>query len=463
MGVAGVEEVRADVGDAAAMEALVARSDAVIHLATLQRRPRGLVKTSFQGTFNLLDAIARGKTPKRFILASGDAVNGIYYNRQPVPIREDMPLVAYPGYYPLSKVVEEAMAQQYHYQQGVPTVTLRMSWIHAEDDILTHLTVADPQFGVPVWRELMSDSQRARFQGGGDAAVALRHPDGRPMLRHIVAVEDCVQAFLLALRVDGIEGQTFMIAMNDPFNYVEAAGLRRPATGRGDARSGRSGGPGFLHRHDQSPLRARLPAAIRYRVLDRPSRPVPPQRAGPPRAIADSKDRSHQTMSLEDRVILITGGTSGIGEAGTELFARQGAKVVTMSIQPQEGKALLKSFAAEGHACLFHHGDVTRESDVKAAVDLAVSKFGRLDAAWSNAGLLRNQKITESEGRGFPRPGERQPVGPGAGGQTRHPGHGTAGQGGHLLYDLRGGRYRFSATRRLRRLEGGAGGPDAVA
>ena len=106
VGIAGVEEVRADVGDAAAMEALVAHSDAVIHLATCKEDREALVETSFQGTFNLLDAIARGKTPKRFILASGDAVNGIYYNRQPVPIREDMPLVAYPGYYPLSKVVE---------------------------------------------------------------------------------------------------------------------------------------------------------------------------------------------------------------------------------------------------------------------------------------------------------------------------------------------------------------------
>lgn len=221
--VTGVEEVRADVGDAAAMETLVARSDAVIHLATCKEDREAVVKVSCQGTFNLLDAIARGKTPKRFILASGDAVNGIYFNPQPVPIREDMPLVAYPGYYPLSKVLEEAMTQQYFHQQGVPTVILRISWIHAEDDILTHLTVAGEQFGVPVWRELMSEDQRARFKGGGDAAVALRHPDGRPMRRQIVAVEDCMQAFLLALRVPNIEGQTFMIAMNDPLDYVEAA------------------------------------------------------------------------------------------------------------------------------------------------------------------------------------------------------------------------------------------------
>jgi nucleoside-diphosphate-sugar epimerase len=223
VGVPGVREVLLDLGDAKAVEEVVARSDAVIHLATCKEDREGVIGLSARGTFNLLDAAMRTKALKRFILASGDAVNGIYFNPQPLPIREDMPLVAYPGYYPLSKVIEEAMTQQFYHQAGVPTVILRMSWIHGEDDVLRHLTVAGEQFGVPVWRELMSDRQRARFASGEDAAVALRHPDGRPMRRHIVAVEDCVQAHLLALEREGVEGQTFMIAMNEPFDYVETA------------------------------------------------------------------------------------------------------------------------------------------------------------------------------------------------------------------------------------------------
>ena len=223
VGVAGVEETQLDVADAAAVEQIVSQSDAVIHLATCKEDREAVIRVSAQGTFNLLDAAMRTKRPKRMILASGDAVNGIYFNPQPAPIREDMPLVAYPGYYPLSKVIEEAMFQQYYHQAGVPTVCLRMSWIQAEDDILNHLTVAGDQFGVPVWKELMSDKQRAEFAGGRNAAVALRHPDGQPMRRHVVAVEDCIQAYLLALKREGIEGQTFMIAMNDPFNYVDAA------------------------------------------------------------------------------------------------------------------------------------------------------------------------------------------------------------------------------------------------
>jgi len=223
VGVPGIEEIQGSVTDAGLVDDLVARSDAVIHLATCKEDRDGVIQVSAQGTFNLLDAAMRTKQPKRVILASGDAVNGIYFHPQPVPIREDMPLVAYPGYYPLSKVLEEAMFQQYYYQAGVPTVCLRISWIHAEDDILNHLTVAGECFGVPVWKELMNDGQRAVYGDGRDAAVALRHPDGRPLLRHIVAVEDCVQAFLLALQRDGIEGQTFLIAMTDPFNYVDAA------------------------------------------------------------------------------------------------------------------------------------------------------------------------------------------------------------------------------------------------
>jgi len=218
-----VEEVQLDIADGPAVEAQVARSDAVIHLASCKEDREAVIKVSAQGTFNLLDAAMRTKKPKRMILASGDAVNGIYFNPQPVPIREDMPMVAYPGYYPLSKVLEETMFQEYYWQAGVPTVCLRMSWIQAEDDILTHLTVAGDQFGVPVWSELMNAEQRARYAGGRDAAVALRHPDGTAMRRHVVAVEDCVQAYLLALKTEGIEGQTFMIAMTDPFNYVEAA------------------------------------------------------------------------------------------------------------------------------------------------------------------------------------------------------------------------------------------------
>jgi UDP-glucose 4-epimerase len=223
VGIDGVEEVQGSVADAQLIEDLVGRSDAVIHLATCKEDREALLSVSVQGTFNLLEAAVRTGRPKRVILASGDAVNGIYFNPQPFPIREDLPLAAYPGYYALSKVLEETLFRQYYCQAGVPTVCLRISWIHADDDILNHLTVAGECFGVPVWSELMDPRQREVYGRSRDAAVALRHPDGRPMRRQIVAVADVVSAFLLALTRDGIEGETFLIAMADPFDYPAAA------------------------------------------------------------------------------------------------------------------------------------------------------------------------------------------------------------------------------------------------
>ena len=98
---------------------------------------------------------------------------------------------------------------------------------------------------------------------------------------------------------------------------------------------------------------------------------------------------------LKDKVILVTGGTSGIGEGCTELFARSGAKVVTASIQEDEGNALARRLTGEGHQCVFQRADVSNEDDVKAMVAVAVERFGRLDAVHANAGVLRNQKITD--------------------------------------------------------------------
>jgi NAD(P)-dependent dehydrogenase (short-subunit alcohol dehydrogenase family) len=98
---------------------------------------------------------------------------------------------------------------------------------------------------------------------------------------------------------------------------------------------------------------------------------------------------------LSGQTILVTGGTSGIGKASAELFSRCGAKVVTMSIQDEAGRALAEQLSGEGHDCVFHYGDVSQEKDVKAAIDLAVERFGRLDAVYANAGVLRNQKITD--------------------------------------------------------------------
>ena len=88
---------------------------------------------------------------------------------------------------------------------------------------------------------------------------------------------------------------------------------------------------------------------------------------------------------LDDKVAVITGWSSGIGATSAEQFVQEGARVVVADIQEEEGRALAESL---GEAAVFARTDVTREQDVQAAVELAVSHFGRLDIMFNNAGIL---------------------------------------------------------------------------
>src|SRR4051812_43800869 len=86
---------------------------------------------------------------------------------------------------------------------------------------------------------------------------------------------------------------------------------------------------------------------------------------------------------LDGKVALITGGTSGIGEATVELFIAEGAKVVIVGRNADKGAEMVGKLGSNAH---FFQADVTQEQQIKAAVDETVSKFGRLDTLFSNAG-----------------------------------------------------------------------------
>jgi NAD(P)-dependent dehydrogenase (short-subunit alcohol dehydrogenase family) len=88
---------------------------------------------------------------------------------------------------------------------------------------------------------------------------------------------------------------------------------------------------------------------------------------------------------LEGKVAVITGGASGIGEATVRLFVAEGARVVIADVQDDRGNALASEL---GDAAVYQHTDVADEASVKAAVDRAVSSFGRLDCMYNNAGIL---------------------------------------------------------------------------
>jgi NAD(P)-dependent dehydrogenase (short-subunit alcohol dehydrogenase family) len=87
---------------------------------------------------------------------------------------------------------------------------------------------------------------------------------------------------------------------------------------------------------------------------------------------------------LANKVALITGGASGIGEATVRLFVAEGAAVVIADLQDERGRRV----AAElGARAAYVHADVSREADVQAAVAETERRFGRLDCMFNNAGL----------------------------------------------------------------------------
>jgi len=88
--------------------------------------------------------------------------------------------------------------------------------------------------------------------------------------------------------------------------------------------------------------------------------------------------------TLQDKVAVISGGTSGIGSRTAELFVSHGAKVVIAGRRHETGRRLAERLGA---AAVFVRADVSIEADVKAMIELAVKRFGRLDCLFNNAGV----------------------------------------------------------------------------
>ncbi|WP_250124913.1 SDR family oxidoreductase [Chroococcidiopsis sp. CCMEE 29] len=93
-------------------------------------------------------------------------------------------------------------------------------------------------------------------------------------------------------------------------------------------------------------------------------------------------------MILQNKVVLVTGGTSGIGRATAIAYAQQQAKVVVVGRRIDEGEETVRLIKEAGGEAIFVQADVTKEADVEAMVDKAVSVFGRLDIAFNNAGTV---------------------------------------------------------------------------
>jgi NAD(P)-dependent dehydrogenase (short-subunit alcohol dehydrogenase family) len=93
---------------------------------------------------------------------------------------------------------------------------------------------------------------------------------------------------------------------------------------------------------------------------------------------------------LEDRVALVTGGGTGIGRAAALAFAQNGATVVLAGRRPEVIESVSHEIVATGGDALAVPTDISREVDIRRLIDTATDRYGRLDVAFNNAGILGN-------------------------------------------------------------------------
>jgi NAD(P)-dependent dehydrogenase (short-subunit alcohol dehydrogenase family) len=100
-------------------------------------------------------------------------------------------------------------------------------------------------------------------------------------------------------------------------------------------------------------------------------------------------------MRIRDKVCLITGAASGIGEASARLFAREGGRIAVVDIDAEGGRRVAEEIAAAGGSAHFVQADVADEAAAEAAVAAVAAHFGRIDVLFNNAGVSAVGDVTE--------------------------------------------------------------------
>ncbi|WP_437937339.1 NAD-dependent epimerase/dehydratase family protein [Sorangium sp. So ce341] len=215
---ARMEVVRGSIEDRAVVDQAVEGVTHVLHLATCKETPESIMDVAIKGMFWLLEACRVSPTFQQFILIGGDAGMGHFFYPHPVPVTEAQKHSAYPGCYALSKVLEEVMLEQYYIQYGLNGCCLRAPWIMEKDDFKAQLSFGDDVFGGPRWRDLVGAEAADGYVRSGAVPVML-DPDGEPVKRNFVHVEDLVAAILKAIDHEKARQQTFNICMDEPVDY----------------------------------------------------------------------------------------------------------------------------------------------------------------------------------------------------------------------------------------------------
>src|ERR1700757_2396348 len=101
-----------------------------------------------------------------------------------------------------------------------------------------------------------------------------------------------------------------------------------------------------------------------------------------------------EPSNVADKVVVITGASSGIGESAAKFLARQGAKVVLGARRKDRIDAVVKDISAAGGKAVGFAVDVTKRVEVEALIKGAVESFGRVDVLVNNAGVMPIAPLT---------------------------------------------------------------------
>jgi nucleoside-diphosphate-sugar epimerase len=215
-----VEVVRGSIQDRRVVDEAVAGATHVLHLATSKETPDSVMDVAIKGMFWLLEACRLSPSFEQFLLIGGDAGMGHFFYPHPLPVTETQRHSAYPGCYALSKVLEEVMLEQYYVQYDLNGCCLRAPWIMEKDDFRYQLSFGTDVFGGPRWRDLVGPEKADEYVATKAVPVML-DPDGRPVKRNFVHVDDLIGAITSAIDRGKARQQTFNVCMDEPVDYGE--------------------------------------------------------------------------------------------------------------------------------------------------------------------------------------------------------------------------------------------------
>jgi nucleoside-diphosphate-sugar epimerase len=194
----------------------------VLHLATVKESPDEVMDVAIKGMFWLLETARTSPTFRQFILLGGDNAVGHFVYAHTIPVTETQKHTPYQGVYALSKVLEEVMLEQYYIQYDLNGCCLRAPWIMEKDDFKYSLSFGEDVFGGPRWRELVGAEQADAYVQSGSIPLML-DPEGKPVKRNFVHVDDLIESILCALDNPRARQQTFNICMDEPVDYGAVA------------------------------------------------------------------------------------------------------------------------------------------------------------------------------------------------------------------------------------------------